>query len=189
MGYKGLQKEERWIIIGILPIFIVGALFHFLFEISGKNLIVGAVAAVNESIWEHLKLLLLPIILWWGIYYLIKGKANHISIDRWFFATLCTLVFGIFFIPVFYYTYTGAFGIESLVLDILSLFLAIIFGQLLGLFLYRRTKGINAYISILAIVLLLVIFAVFTYFPPHIPLFKDGDTGQYGIGYNELMRF
>jgi len=39
-------------------------------------------------------------------------------------------------------------------------------------------------ISFVAIILLGIIFVVFTYFPPEIPLFQDPETGLYGIVLN-----
>ena len=42
----------RFIFISVL-----GVLLHFTYEWSGDNAVVGLFSAVNESTWEHLKLL------------------------------------------------------------------------------------------------------------------------------------
>lgn len=48
----------RFIFISVL-----GVLLHFTYEWSGDNAVVGLFSAVNESTWEHLKLLFFPFLL------------------------------------------------------------------------------------------------------------------------------
>ena len=43
----------KWEISGIVFVFLLGALLHFVFEWSGESRIVGLFASVNESVWEH----------------------------------------------------------------------------------------------------------------------------------------
>ena len=93
-------------------------------------------------------------------------------------------VTSILFVIAFFYTYTGVFGIESLVLDIISLFLALVLGQMEALRYLRRGKAgpFAVFVSLLVFLLLAAAFVVFTFAPPHIPLlFLDGPTGTYGI--------
>lgn len=45
-----------------LFISILGTLLHFTYEWSQNNAIVGLFSAVNESTWEHLKLLFFPML-------------------------------------------------------------------------------------------------------------------------------
>lgn len=47
----------------MLVIAALGALLHFLYELSGCNKVVAIFAAVNESTWEHIKICLTPTIL------------------------------------------------------------------------------------------------------------------------------
>ena len=58
-------RARRWNRCGYVVLLIVGAAWHFLFDLSGQNVVVGALTPVNESVWEHGKLLLFPICLWW----------------------------------------------------------------------------------------------------------------------------
>ena len=51
-------------IIGTIFIIIVGCLSHFLYDLTNHNKIIGYLAAVNESTWEHLKLVIFPTFLW-----------------------------------------------------------------------------------------------------------------------------
>ena len=68
--------------------------------------------------------------------------------------------------------------------DISILFLAVLFGQLLAFHFYKYSKGINLYIPICIFIFIILMFMIFTCYPPHIPLFRDSTTDNYGIGIN-----
>lgn len=72
------MKTKSIFIISCIISIIIGTLLHFVYEWSGNNFIVGLFAPVNESVWEHLKLILLPATLF-GIffsYYIMKNSKN-----------------------------------------------------------------------------------------------------------------
>lgn len=56
-------------------------------------------------------------------------------------------------------------------------------GQLVSyrLLTYRKLPEIFNQISLVALALLGVAFVLFTFYPPHLPLFRDPITGEYGI--------
>ena len=176
-----IKKEEKWIILGVSVIFFVGALLHFAYEFSGNNKLIGLFVPVNESVWEHLKMLILPTILWWLGFYYFSGEKLGINADRWFTATLVSLVTSMVFMVAFFYTYTGALGFESIAVDILDTFLSVLAGQLAGLHFYRYSKGMKWWIALTLIILIVILFAVFTINPPHLPIFLDSVTKTYGI--------
>ena len=74
------SRPEKWILLGIPVLFVIGSLMHFAFQLLWENPIVGLIAPVNESIWEHAKLLVWPMILWWVLYDRFRG--NTYDIDR-----------------------------------------------------------------------------------------------------------
>ena len=80
------------------------------------------------------------------------------------------------------FLYRGVWGIEILAVDIAILFISILAGQLMALHFYNYSKGINSNIAIAILILLITIFAIFTFNPPQLPIFQDSLTGQYGIG-------
>jgi len=51
-------------IIGLLFCMILGTIGHFIYDWSNRNKLLGFLFATNESIWQHLKLGISPIILW-----------------------------------------------------------------------------------------------------------------------------
>lgn len=181
MRYKVLPAEQKWIIKGIPVLFIVGSLMHFLYDFSGKNVVAGLFSPVNESIWEHLKLVLWPVLCWWCIYYLVNGTKNKINKDKWFTASLVALIVPMIVIPSLYYLYTSVFGIESVVVDIIIYFIGILVGQILGLHVYKNFNGIDAWMIIFILIVIVLIFVLFTFNPPHLEIFKESKSGKYGI--------
>lgn len=177
------NSPERWIILGIPILSIIGCIMHFVYQWSGKLLIIGVFAPVNESVWEHLKMTFWPILIWWFVGYLIYNKKSNMPISKWSISCVISELACILVIISFYYTYTGALGIESLVLDIFSLFLGIALAQVLAFHIYKYAKPscFSLYISIVLLIFLIIIFTVFTFAPPHIPIFKDSLTQNYGI--------
>lgn len=176
-----VSKEERWILMGIPALFVIGSLFHFLYPLSGENFLVGLIAPVNESVWEHTKMVVIPVILWWSIYYIVHHREDTIDKRKWFSAELVALLTAILSIPLLYYFYTEAFGVELLWVDILILALAVLAGQLIGLHVYRHGKGVNANIVILIILIIVVLYFTFTIAPLKLPIFRNPIDGSYGI--------
>ncbi len=178
---KIFKTAQSFMIKSVLLLFIAGSLFHFLYDISGQNSLVGLFTPVNESVWEHMKMVLLPTILLWSLYYLINGKKQHIDKNRWFTGALVALLVSLLTIPMLYYFYTQAFGVELLWVDIGILFVANLLGQLLGVHVYRYAKGLPWGISVGILVTIVLLFMVFTVSPPHLPIFMDESTGLYGM--------
>jgi hypothetical protein len=102
-------------LIGMFFIIILGSLLHFTFELSGHQAIVGVFSAVNESVWEHLKLSYWPALAYALIEYrYLKKLTNN-------FITAKTV--GIYLMPIlitiFFYAYTAVIE-DSLIIDILT---------------------------------------------------------------------
>ena len=176
-----LPVKEKWCSWSIPFLFIIGSTFHFLFELSGNSPVVGAFAAINESVWEHQKMVLLPVIGWWTIVFLLKGTRDRINKRKWFTGSIASLIVSIMTIPFMFYFYSEAFGVHLLIVDVLILLLAFIGGQCIGFHFYKYSKGIAFYVSMIVTIVILLIFILFTFNPPLLPWFKDSLTGQYGI--------
>lgn len=177
------EKSTPWILLGIPVLFLIGSVFHFIYELSGSLAIVGSIAPINESIWEHTKLALLPMILWWILWYLIAGRKTGVNRNNWFVAALCATVTVPVLIIMFYYTYSGGFNIHSLAMDISSFFLCVTAGQLFGLHVYKYGHFSNKafIVSIVLMVLLLLMYIALTFNTPHLPIFMDNNSGVYGL--------
>ena len=156
----------------------LGTLLHFTFEWSGFQPIVGVFSAVNESVWEHLKIAFMPSILFAIIEYRFLYKRTN----NFFFAKALGIYSIMVIIPVIFYAYT-IFIEHNLTIDIISFMFAIIVGQLVSfkmLTFKQQPKNLRL-ISIIALIILGLAFIVFTFYPPQIPLFQDPVSGEYGI--------
>ena len=105
-----------------------------------------------------------------------------LKILLWILAGIFILL-GLVLIPVLFYTYNGVFGKSPDWINI-----AIFYVSALLVFLFERwmfkqdwLQCKHPRISIVAIYLIGMLFVVFTFTPPQIPLFQDPLTGTYGI--------
>lgn len=168
----------KWEISGIIFVFLLGALLHFVFEWSGDSRIAGLFASVNESVWEHFKQGFWPMCLYAAIEYgFLRGRVNNFLTAKAVAVYIIPLITGLVF-----YGYTAIIGEEILIVDILIFLAAIVVGQLtsykiiISAELPRYTNAISSiFIIILALILML-----FTFYPPHLPIFLDA-RGFYGI--------
>lgn len=185
MNNREHSQMKKSILISIPVLFIIGSFMHFLFDLTGRVPVIGAFVPVNESPWEHLKLAFYPMLVWWIAYYFRARKYENFSVRKLIISAATALVSSPLIIIMFFYSYTGAFGVESLFLDIISLLLAIAVGQCLGFHIYKycnpRHSRLAVYISFAIIMMLVIIFILFTFLPPHIPIFMDSNTGGFGI--------
>ncbi len=77
------DPAHKWILLGIPVLILLGFPMHYIYQWSCNSPIVGAIAPVNESIWEHLKLTFWPMLLWWlaGKFALQKAPASTRQLD------------------------------------------------------------------------------------------------------------
>lgn len=172
------MKIKTWQIITIIICLILGIFLHFTYEWSGENMIVGLFSAVNESTWEHLKLIFYPMFLLGIIGYFIIGKNKN----NYWFAQAIGILTAMIFTILFFYTYTGIVGTNFGWLNIATFFVAILLGGIVSYKLLISTKNYDAeLISIIFLITLLFSFILYTFYPPQIQLFQDPITLKYGI--------
>lgn len=182
-----MKKCDYGFLFLLLNTAILGAvagLSHFAYPLSGESAIVGLFNPVNESVWEHLKFMFFPNLIWWIVVYFIKRKECGISTRNWIVASSVSLVTAPLWVLLLFYAYTGASGAESVIVDIALTFICYFLALALAFHVYKHAKpsAALAAVSVLAVILLFLSFIVFTFCPPHIPLFLDPNTGTYGIG-------
>jgi hypothetical protein len=163
---------------GMILITIIGSSLHFTFELSGNQPVVGVFSAVNESVWEHLKIAFWPTLLYAIFEYRYLNKRTN----NFFFAKTIGIYAIMLITPTIFYSYT-IFIEENLIIDIASFIFAIIVGQLISykLLTFKKLSDRLKLISLIALIILAIAFAAFTFYPPQIQLFQDPNTGDYGI--------
>lgn len=165
-----MKHLKHYTIIGIIFVIIAGTLAHFLYDWTGNNPIVGLFTPINESVWEHMKLLFFPMLIY-SLIMILKFHRKYSCIT----SALCFgILVGAFLIPLFYYTYTFILNKNVFILDIGTFIASIVIAFWLS---YRLTLScrLESYTSLLCIMvcLLFACFLAFTYRPPNITIFQD----------------
>lgn len=173
------MKAQKSVIPGFLFTVVFGSLLHFAYQWSGNNALVGLFAPVNESAWEHLKLIITPMVLY-GIIELFgrSGKRPNFIPVR-----VLSIIYAMLLTITVFYTYSGIIGKNYLVIDILIFIVSVYAAYRFGARLMqteRFSSPLTKLVAIVLIILLIGAFAVFTVDTPHIDLFKDQNTGDYG---------
>lgn len=170
------SKILKFQIFSVIFVAVLGTILHFTYEWSNENVIVGVFSAVNESTWEHLKLVFFPMLFTTIIgYFYIDKNINLIC------AKLIGIITAILFIIIFFYTYTTIVGTNFAILDIGSFFVAVILGEYVAYKILTSKFVCNKNLAIIVFMILLINFIFFTYVTPKIFLFQDPITGGYGI--------
>ncbi len=166
-------------IVGTVFIVFIGSAFHFTYELSGKLAVVGAFSAVNESVWEHLKLAFWPSLIWLLIEYLpLKKLANNFLTAKTVGTYLMVVI-----IPIVFYSYTSITGKSIFAIDITTFIVAVVAGQVISYYLFKKNQFSRTgdKFALVMLVVLGISFIVFTFYPPHIPIFQDPISRGYGI--------
>lgn len=157
-------------IFRFISISVLGVLLHFTYEWSGKNPAVALFSAVNESTWEHLKLLFFPMLLLTFIELtLIRGKLP----DNYLQARTLGILSGMAFIIITFYTLWGVLGKMLEFVNIAIYFLGVIFALLCENKLYNSQIKISRFTSACILAILTGAFFAFTHRAPNIGLFFD----------------
>ncbi|MEG0357344.1 MAG: DUF6512 family protein [Christensenellaceae bacterium] len=173
------KKFFRAEVIGAVLLCVLAPLFHFTYEWSLNNTFVGIISAVNESVWEHTKIIYFPYLFLSIIeYFIIKP-----DFKRFFAAKSISLALIPAIMIAFFYTYTGAFGIESLAIDIGFTFVLSAIAYVISYKLYQSERNIEKYFVVLLVMFAAVLLMelLFTAFAPHIPLFQSSVDGSFGF--------
>ncbi len=164
--YMKINKPvTQFFIVGIF-----GTLWHFLYEWSGKNMFIGIIAPINESTWEHLKLLFFPVLIYSVIEYIVWKERP----DNYFSAAGIGLFGGMLAIAAFFYTYTGILGFNIPVLDISSYFIGLFTMLFIKSRIIRNKSFSSVYaagITLFFIIITAVLFGIFSFNAPELGIF------------------
>ena len=173
------QTMACWQAAGFLFAAIFGTFLHFLFDLTGHSRIVALFSAVNESIWEHMKLVYYPMFL----FALVERRFAGKGCKRFWCVKLLGILLGLALIPAIYYTYTGILGISADWFNIAIFFIAagVAFWSETQLLINAYTCRLSSNVAFFIICLIGVFFTVFTFLTPQIPFFQDPVTDTYGF--------
>lgn len=168
------------IFISTILLGIIACLSHFAYELSGRSLIVGLFNPVNESIWEHLKFMFFPFLFWWIAAYLMKNKECKMPSSTWIVSAAISLILAPLLVVLFFYSYTSALGIKSVLIDIFLAFICYFLALCAAshFLKYSAPKKWVAILSVIVIVIMFTMFVLFTISPPELPIFHDNSYIQ-----------
>lgn len=172
------RSLKLWALVGFAFVSLFGTLLHFLYDWLGSPLWIAPFSGVNESTWEHMKLLFWPLFL----FALFACFFFRVCDNFWCVKLVCTLV-GLLAIPILFYTYNGVIGPSPDWINIAIFFLCALLTFLLEVRMFQKEafphcSSTPAFLLLCAIGMF---FILFTFFPPHIGIFRDPVTGTYGI--------
>ena len=167
-----------WQLMGIAVTALGGTLLHFLYDWLGGAVWIAPFSGVNESTWEHMKLLFFPMLL----FALAEGRFFRDRAD-FFCVKLRGILAGLCLIPTLFYTYNGVIGKSPDWINISIFFLSAALAYLYEWRLFRRDaiECCHKDAARLALAALALLFALFTFRTPELGIFRDPLTGPYGI--------
>ena len=163
-GERNIQRAVWGSIAGFFIVSLIGTVWHYLYGFSGGNAFVGIFAPINESVWEHLKLLLYPFLLYVTAEYFLFGR----HIGGFVYSMTIGLLCGLVFIPLSFYAYNIFTHRAVTALDIIIYYLSVAVTFFIGTERIISLKDGTAQKNLRAAVIiaaLILAFTLVTFFP------------------------
>jgi len=164
-------------IISFFILLVLGSLLHFTHAWFKKGILLHFFSALNESTWEHMKMLVAPTLIVTILqYFLLKDQYGNLNNS--FFILL---FIEILTIPALFETLKRIVKKVPFAITITIFVLAIIFGLIGQYFsLINNFMLFPENVALIIYVFIILCFAIFSYYPPKFFIFKDPITGKYG---------
>ncbi len=164
------NKTLWWCFIEFVFVSTLGTLLHFLFELTNL-LIFAPISAVNESTWEHMKILFMPCF----IFAIIESLTLYKKVKGFFNVKFIATLVATLTIPLLFYTYNGAIGKSPFYVDILIFYIASFVNSLISYKLLKtpKTNPKSGVCGLIGLLLLFLAFAISTFYPSSLPIFID----------------
>ena len=166
-----------WQLTGFGVTALGGTLLHFIYDLT-NSVLTAPFSGVNESTWEHMKLLFWPMF----IYAIVQSFFFRDRDDFWC-VKLKGILRGLVLIPILFYTYNGVVGRSPDWINISIFFIsaAIAYIYETRQFNNKTTVCKSSKIALTILYIIAILFVLFTFVAPEIGIFKDPLTGTYGI--------
>ena len=171
--------NKKFIIINIFLTFIFGFLVHGIYSWIPSP--ITSIFPVNESLFEHVKLIFYsPIFSSTILYFIFKHKGK--IINNFLFGLMVSIIFNEFifyliYLPIYYEV--GANLVVTLIIYFITICLS---GYMYYLIINGSfdSKRLNLFSSII-LILVMIVLTYFTYHPLKIDFFRDPEGNFYGI--------
>lgn len=172
------RNISLWQFAGFAFTSLLGTLLHYLYELTGRSVLAAPFSGVNESTWEHMKLLYVPM-------FIFAIAQSFFFIDRKDFwcVKLKGILLGILLIPVLFYAYNGIIGHSPDWINIAIFFVSAAIAYIFETRQFKNNTATckNPRLAFTLLCAIAVLFAVFTFATPELNIFKDPINGSYGI--------
>jgi hypothetical protein len=167
-----------WQLFGFATTALFGTLLHFLYDLTGKAKWIAPFSGVNESTWEHMKLLFWPMLI-----YAVAQSFFFKDFGHFWCVKLRGVLLGLWLIPLIFYTYNGIIGKSPDWFNIAIFFIAaaIAFVYEAKLLKDGSMKCKSPRAAFLALLFIALLFVIFTFCTPELNIFKDPLTGITGV--------
>lgn len=157
-------KKNKHFIISYIVCVILGTISHFLFELTNNFFLLKPFVSINESCFEHLKLLYYPMIFVSLFEGYIKNKNFSLTLIRNISSIISCLLLTIFFYTYKYFNN----NISIPLIDISSYYIFVLIGYIISLKLEKYSNNLEFNkISFLLMILTIIFFSVFTEYKPN----------------------
>ena len=172
------RRIGLWQLIGFAVTSLGGTLLHFLYDWLGQAAWIAPFSGVNESTWEHMKLLFWPTF----IFAIVQSFFFKDRKDFWC-VKLRGILLGLALIPIIFYTYNGVIGTSPDWINIAIFFIsaAAVYIYETRLFNDGKLRCKHPRLAVATLCVIALLFVIFTFATPEISLFKDPITGSFGI--------
>lgn len=165
-----MEKLKSYMIKGTIFVVVLGTASHFLYDLTKGNPIIGFFTPVSESVWEHMKLVFFPMLLY-SLYSIPTLRKKYPCIIS---AYASGILIGTLLVPVIFYTYSGILGRNFLILDIGTFLLCVLLAFFSTYHFTQNCRMQNQTVLLCTAVLILFItFIFFSYHTPDIALFRS----------------
>lgn len=154
---------------GFIFISVFGTINHFMYDILGRNKYAAYFFSVNESTWEHMKLLVFPSVVWLFISLFVSDNPNILI------GNLAGLIVMLVLIPFLFYFLRLIFGKTSSIVNILIFYISVFVGSLVNKYYLGVSyvgKGATL-ISAILYIFLVILFIIFSKNPGKLFLFDE----------------
>ena len=167
-----------WQFFGFAITVLGGTFLHFLYDLTGGNIWTALFSGVNESTWEHMKLLFWP-----SFVYAVLESFFFKENKCFWCIKLRGILLGLVCIPALFYLYSGVIGKSPDFVNIAIFFISAMVSYVYeARALYREdTTCKSGWRAFFILCIIAFTFILFTFITPRLNIFKDPVTGAYGI--------
>ena len=172
------KSVKLWQLVGFAVTSLGGTLLHFLYEWLDKAPWIAPFSGVNESTWEHMKLLFWPMFI-----FAVVQSFFFREYEGFWVIKLKGILLGLVLIPILFYTYNGVIGSSPDWINIAIFFIsaAVAYAYETRALTKNDISCGSPKIAFLILAAIGILFVIFTFITPKLAIFKDPLTNTYGI--------